>query len=132
MTHESPPESSHQSPHDKAADAVHEGRPVEAQYVRGGRGGVRILILLLVSLAAVAILLLGMWFVSRGGFARTNANDGDQPIDAAAFQGERVAVPAADVPTTATGEPIALPTGETPNVNAPTVGPEPSPAPPPR
>ena len=28
----------HQSPHDKAADAVHEGRPVEAQYVRGGRG----------------------------------------------------------------------------------------------
>ena len=45
----------HQSPHDKAADAVHEGRPVEAQYVRGGRGGVRILTLLLVSLAAVAI-----------------------------------------------------------------------------
>ena len=65
----------HESPHDKAADAVHEGRPVEAQYVRGGRGGLRILTLLLVSLAAVAILLLGMWFVSQGGFAATNAND---------------------------------------------------------
>jgi flagellar basal body-associated protein FliL len=76
----------HQSPHDKAADAVHEGRPVEAQYVRGGRGGVRILTLLLVSLAAVAVLLLGMWFVSQGGFAKTNANDGDQAVDAAAFQ----------------------------------------------
>ncbi len=128
MTHQSP----HESPHDKAADAVHEGRPVEAQYVRGGRGGVRILTLLLVSLAAVAVLLLGMWFVSQGGFARTNANDGDQPVDAAAFQGERVAVPAADAPTTATGEPTAPPTGEAPNVNAPTVGPEPSPAPAPQ
>ncbi len=29
----------HPSPHDKAADAVHEGRPVEAQYVRGGGKG---------------------------------------------------------------------------------------------
>ena len=122
----------HQSPHDKAADAVHEGRPVEAQYVRGGRGGVRILTLLLVSLAAVAILLLGMWFVSQGGFATTNANDGDQAVDAAAFQTDPVEIPAADAPTTATGEPTAPPTGAAPNVNAPTVGPEPSPAPPPQ
>ncbi|GAA0870664.1 hypothetical protein GCM10009116_25010 [Brevundimonas basaltis] len=88
MSPDSPPETSHKSPHDKAADAVHEGRPVEAQYVRGGRGGVRILTLLIVSVAAVSILLLGMWFVSRGGFAATNANDGDQPVDAAAFQDE--------------------------------------------
>jgi flagellar basal body-associated protein FliL len=75
----------HESPHDKAADAVHEGRPVEAQYVRGGRGGVRILTLLIISLAAVAILLLGMWFVSQGGFANTNANTGVQAVDAQAF-----------------------------------------------
>lgn len=64
--------SPHTSPHDKAADAVHEGRPVEAQYVRGGRRGTRILTLLLISTAAVAVLLLGMWLVSHGGFARTN------------------------------------------------------------
>lgn len=118
----------HESPHDKAADAVHEGRPVEAQYVRGGRGGVRILTLLVVSLAAVAILLLGMWFVSQGGFAATNANDGGQAVDSAAFQSERVEVPAADAPTTATGQPTAPPTGEAANVNAPTVAAEPSPA----
>lgn len=118
----------HQSPHDKAADAVHEGRPVEAQYVRGGRGGVRILTLLLVSLAAVAILLLGMWFVSQGGFAKTNANDGDQAVDAAAFQADPVEIPAADAPTTSTGQPTYPPTGETSNVNAPTVGAEPAPA----
>jgi hypothetical protein len=126
MTHQPP----HESPHDKAADAVHEGRPVEAQYVRGGRGGVRILTLLIVSVAAVSILLLGMWFVSRGGFTETNANDGDQAVDAAAFQGDQVAIPAADAPTTATGEPTNPPTGEAPNRNAPTVMADPSSAPP--
>jgi len=113
------PESPHESPHDKAANAVHEHRPVEAQYVRGGRGGVRILTILVISLAAVAILLLGMWAVSNGGFARTNANDGGQAADTAAFQGD-AAIPAADAPTTSTGEPTAPPTGDAPNVNAPT------------
>ena len=109
----------HQSPHDKAADAVHEGRPVEAQYVRAGRGGVRILTLLLVSLAAVAILLLGMWFVSQGGFARTNANVGGQAVDSAAFKAAPVETPAADAPTTSTGQPTYPQTGDAPNVNAP-------------
>jgi hypothetical protein len=97
----------HQSPHDKSADAVHEGRPVEAQYVRGGRGGVRILTLLVISAGAAAILLLGMWFVSQGGFARTNANNGEQAVDSQAFGGAAAA-------------PTAPPTGETPSVNAPT------------
>ncbi len=83
----------HDSPHDKAADSVHEGRPVEAQYVRGGRGGVRILALLVISLAAVAILLLGMWFVSNGGFARTNANTGGQAVDSQAFDGDAAKTP---------------------------------------
>ena len=46
---------SHDNPHDRAADAVHEGRPVEAQYVRGGRGGVRILLVLLGGLLLVVI-----------------------------------------------------------------------------
>ena len=110
----------HESPHDRAADAVHEGRPVEAQYVRGGRGGVRILTLLVISLAAVAILLLGMWFVSQGGFARTNANNGEQAVDSQAFSNDAVAPPTADAPTTSTGEPTAPPAGQAPNVNPPT------------
>ena len=110
----------HQSPHDKAADAVHEGRPVEAQYVRGGRGGVRILTVLLVSAGATAILLLGMWFVSNGGFDSTNANNGQQPVDAQAFSGDAATPPTADAPTTSTGQPTNPPTGEAPNVNAPT------------
>ncbi|WP_439470642.1 hypothetical protein [Brevundimonas sp.] len=110
----------HQSPHDKAADAVHEGRPVEAQYVRGGRGGVRILTVLIVSAGAAAILLLGMWFVSNGGFDATNANNGQQPVDAQAFSGDAATPPTADAPTTATGQPTNPPTGEAPNINAPT------------
>ncbi len=88
----------HQSPHDKAADAVHEGRPVEAQYVRGGRGGVRILILLAISLAAVATLLLGMWFVSQGGFADTNPNTGAQAVDVEAFDNTGPAPPPTPAP----------------------------------
>jgi len=109
-----------ENPHDRAADAVHEGRPVEAQYVRGGRPGVRILLLLIVSAAAAAVLLLGMWFLSQGGFANTNANIGDQAVDAAAFQGDAATPPTADAPTTATGQAAPAATGETPNVNAPT------------
>ena len=114
------------SPHDKAADAVHEGRPVEAQYVRAGRPGVRVLTLLLISTAAVAILLLGMWFVSQGGFARTNANVGGQAVDAQAFDGDAATAPTADAPTTSTGQPTATPTGDAPNVNAPTTSAQPS------
>lgn len=81
----------HPSPHDKAADAVHEGRPVEAQYVRGGGKGRRILTILVVSLAAVAVLLLGMWFVSQSGFAETNPNTGAQAVDVEAFDNTGVA-----------------------------------------
>ena len=38
----------------------------------------------------------------------------------AAFQGDAATPPAADAPTTATGQPTRPPTGEAPNVNAPT------------
>ena len=107
-------------PHSEAADAVHEGRPVDAQYVRGARPGKRILVLLIVSAGAAAILLLGMWAVSNGGFAKTNPNAGGQAVDAAAFQNSGE-VPAADAPTSATGQAVPTPTGEAPNVNAPTV-----------
>lgn len=88
-----------ESPHDKAADAVHEGRPVEAQYVRGGRKGGRILTVLVISTVAVAVLLLGMWFVSQGGFATTNANTGTQAVDAQAFGADASAAPTATPPS---------------------------------
>ena len=111
----------HDDPHSRAADAVNEHRPVEAQYVRQGRSGVRILTLLIISAGAAAILLLGMWLLSQGGFAAQNVNNGDQAVDARAFRDPAPAPPAADAPTTSTGQPTNPPTGEAPNVNAPTV-----------
>ena len=97
----------HHDPHSEAADAVHEGRPVDAQYVRGARPGKRILLLLIVSAGATAILLLGMWFVSNGGFASQNANTGAQAVDAAAFDDS--GPPTRTPPTDATGNPPTPP-----------------------
>ena len=107
----------HHDPHSEAADAVHEGRPVDAQYVRGARPGKRILVLLIVSAGAAAILLLGMWFLSNGGFESQNANVGNQAVDAAAF--DNSGPPASDAPTNSTGDPSPVPAGTTPNVNPP-------------
>jgi len=67
----------HQDPHSHSADAVETHHAVEAQYVRQGRGGRRILMLLVVSAGAAAILLIGMWAVSNSGFQRQE--DASQP-----------------------------------------------------
>ena len=92
---------SHDNPHDRAADAVHEGRPVEAQYVRGGRKGSRILLVLLGGLALVVIAYAVIYAFSAGPFASTNANDGGQAEDSAAFQTDQAAAPPAGAPTAA-------------------------------
>lgn len=77
---------SHQDPHSHSADPVQHGEPVEAQYVRQGRGGRRILIILLLSAGAAAALLLGMWAVSNTGFQRAGSE-------------ARQAAPGSDVPS---------------------------------
>ncbi len=75
----------HQDPHSHSADAVEHHVPIEAQYVRQGRGGRRILWLLIVSGGAAAVLLLGMWLLSNGGFQTVNPDAGDAREDVAAF-----------------------------------------------
>ena len=109
--------------HDKAADAVHEGRPVDAELVRSGRKNPRIAVILAVSTLAAAVLLLGLWFVTNGAFNAKNAETGPQAAAAEtqAFAGDSQTPPAADAPTDSTGRAVATPTGEAPNVNAPTV-----------
>ena len=104
----------------KAADAVHEHRPVSPDLVRGARPGSRILLILILSAGAAAVLLLGMWFLSNGGFASQNPNNGQQAVDAQAFDNDARLPPAADAPTTSTGEARPVATGDAPNVNAPT------------
>ena len=108
-------------PHSEAADAVHEHRPVDAQLVRGARPGKRILWILICSAGAAAVLLLGMFLLSNGGFANQNGNNGQQAVDSQAFNGDAMTPPAADAPTDAKGAAQPVPTGEAPNVNAPTV-----------
>ncbi len=101
-------------PHD------HEAEVVDARDVRGASPGRRIMWILVLSAGAAAVLLLGMWFLSNSGFASQNPNQGEQAVDARAFSDDDGNIPASDAPTTATGEPTNPPTGEAPNVNAPT------------
>jgi hypothetical protein len=75
----------HQDPHSHSADAVERHVPIEAQYVRQGRGGRRILWLLIVSGGAAAVLLLGMWLLSNSGFQSVNPDAGGTREDATAF-----------------------------------------------
>ena len=104
-------------PHSKAADAVHEGRPVEGQYVNQGRGGVRISALMAIALVLTAIGFIAVYLAYSGAFSGADANDGDQAVDAAAF--DNSGPPQPDAPTNATGEPVAPAAGTTPNVNSP-------------
>src|SRR5690606_13576685 len=75
----------HDDPHSRSADPVHEGRPVEAQYGRQGRKGARIVWLLAISTALAAAALLGWWALNSGGLAETNPDAGREPAVAAAF-----------------------------------------------
>ena len=75
----------HDDPHSRSADPVQEGRPVEAQYVRQGRGGVRILTVLLVSVALAAAGLLGWWLLNSGAFTETDLEGGREADATAAF-----------------------------------------------
>lgn len=104
----------------KVADAVHEHRPVSSELVRGARPGSRILLILIVSAGAAAVLLLGMWFLSNGGFASQNANNGQQAVDTQAFDNEARIPPKADAPTGSEGQAQPAASGQAPNVNAPT------------
>lgn len=99
---------------------------VDVRDARGAAPGRRIVWILVLSAGAAAILLLGMWALSNGGFAKQNPNAGEQAVDAAAFSNNAGSIPAADAPTTSTGEPTAPATGDAPNVNAPTTSVDPS------
>ena len=116
----------HEDPNVRTSNVVDADRTAGAQDTRQGRPGKRILWLLIVSAGAAAVLLLGLWFVSQNGMSETNANDGGQVVDAQAFQGDSQTAPAADAPTTSTGEPTTPATGEAPHVNAPTTSAQPS------
>ncbi len=88
----------HENPHDRAADAVHEGRPVEAQYVRGGRKGSRILLVLLGGLVLVAIAYALIYGFSTRPMGDADAQSGRPTSNVAAFD-QTSAAPPATAPT---------------------------------
>lgn len=83
--------------HSKAADAVHEGRPVEARFVRSGGKGTSIVPILLIStLGAAAILfLVYLLWIGPLGKAESTGNEANlqdttvsEQIPAASTQSE--------------------------------------------
>ena len=84
----------HDDPHSKSADAVHEGKPVEAQYVRQGRSGVRILTVLIISVALAAAGLLGWWALNSGALTETDLEGGRAADASAEFDEADKAAPA--------------------------------------
>lgn len=98
---------------------------IEPQRGRQGRSGRRIVVVLFVAFVLTAIGFALTWGAWMKPMEDSDANTGQQAVDAAAFKDED-RIPTASAPTTATGEPTNPPTGEAPNVNAPTVRREPS------
>lgn len=76
------------NPHEASARAVRNKRPVEAQYVRQGRKGSRIMAVLLGSLLLTAVGFAVVWAFWAGPFASAPVDNGPQVEDAAAFQDE--------------------------------------------
>ena len=97
---------SHDDPHSEAADAVHEGRPVEAQYTKQGKGGRRISIEMGIAIALTVVGFVVVFLFFSGAFKGGNTS-AESSIDAAAIVSEGSTTPTPDAPTTATGQPTA-------------------------
>jgi hypothetical protein len=77
-----------QNPHEASARAVRNNQPVQAQYVRQGRRGSRIMAVLLGGLVLTALGFALVWAFWAGPFAAAPVDNGAQVEDAAAFQDE--------------------------------------------
>ncbi|MDO1559041.1 hypothetical protein Q0812_06320 [Brevundimonas sp. 2R-24] len=77
-----PPRPDAADPHAHAQHGVDTGQPIEAQYARQGRKGLRMPLVLGVSFALVVLVLIGMWALSSPGFNATEPDNARQTIDA--------------------------------------------------
>jgi len=76
-------------PHSRAADAVHEHRPVEAQYVRQGRRGTHVLWILFISLGMAVLAVWGAWVLFfADDLAATEPNNARQQADAVGVEAQ--------------------------------------------
>lgn len=73
--------------HDKAADAVHQGRPVEAGYVRGGGKGKSMMPILLISTLGAAAVLFALFILFSAGGGDVDRSMPEKAADSAVFEG---------------------------------------------
>jgi len=74
---------SHDDPHSQAADAVHEGRPVEEQYTKQGKGGRRISIEMGIAIALTVFGFAAVFLFFSGSFNRPGNDDDDNQVSQA-------------------------------------------------
>lgn len=66
--------------HNKAADAVHEGRPVAARFVRSGGKGSSVVPILVVSTVGAALILLLLYSFWLGPLGKAQSDGAQQSI----------------------------------------------------
>ena len=79
--------------HDKAADAVHEGRPVEASYVRGGGKGTSLVPILIISTLGAAAVLFALFILFSSTGRDADRSIREQAADSAVFEGDQPTQP---------------------------------------
>jgi hypothetical protein len=72
-------------PHAQVEAAIREHRPIEAQYVRQGKRNMRLVWVLIISLAAAALATFGMWTLRSGDLASTEPHPRAEAADAQSF-----------------------------------------------
>lgn len=72
--------------HQKATDAVHEGRPVDARFVRSGGKGKSVLPILIISTLAAAVLLIGAFIIFSGTSGDIDRSLPEKVADSSTFK----------------------------------------------
>ena len=101
-------------PHSQVVDALREGRPIEAQYVRQGRRSMRIVWVLAISLALAALATFAMW-----AFRAPEATNVGPAHAAAAGQTYAEPYPSAMAKQRVSQDPTAAQRGSTSTNNGP-------------
>lgn len=71
--------------HQKAADAVHDGRPVDARFVRSGGKGKSLMPILVISTLAAAAILIGTFAIYSGTSGDMDRSLPEKVADSAEF-----------------------------------------------
>lgn len=74
--------------HSKAANAVHEGRPVDADYVRSAGKGRSVVPILVISTLGAALVLMALFAIWSGSQGDVDRSAPEKAADSAVFAGD--------------------------------------------